>query len=379
VGEAWSDIEGIMTAEDKDKYTKSLMNELVKPLYYLGLPMGGGQIKKTIEGWSMFSDDHPVAGSYTESGNLRFPVEDTIGNRIQAALFGQYANDNARYYFDNDLAPLKENQIQEYIDVGMPIEDYWEYREGLRGLENLSEKADYINSLDLPIEKKNLLINNLTDRKEPIDMTGYDDFGSLEEMDFAVKNPEKYEIAQKVGGYDKYMEYQEAMKGMTLAEKADYVGGLDLTTEQKNALINGETTRKEPIDMTDYDKYSSLDEMDFAKKNPAKYTIAKAVGGYDAYKGYSTALNNVKGVDNDGDGKSDTGTRKTNVINYLNDLDIEYGEKLILFRTEYPADDTYNYDIVKYLEAKEGLTYQEKLEILAALGMTVDAEGYVTW
>ncbi len=372
-------IEEFVKGQDEWGNEKSRWETLGEIAPYYLLPGGYGQIKKTVQGLNMFSDDHPVAGSYTDSGNLRFPVEDTIGNRIKAGIFGQYANDNARYYFDNDLAPLKENQIQEYIDVGMPIEDYWKYREGLRGLENLSEKADYINSLDLPIEKKNLLINNLTDRKEPIDMTGYDDFGSLEEMDFAVKNPEKYAIAQKVGGYDKYMEYQEAMKGMTLAEKADYVGGLNLTTEQKNALINGETTRKEPIDMAEYGKYSSLDEMDFAKKNPEKYAVAKAVGGYSAYTKYSAALSNVKGVDNNGDGRSDSGTRKTNVINYLNDLDISYGEKIILFRAEYPGDDTYNYDIVKYLEANESLSYQEKIEVLVALGMTVDAEGNVWW
>jgi hypothetical protein len=375
--EAWTDIEGMLTAEDNEKYKNSFINEITKPLWYGVLPMGGGQIRKTVQGLSMFSDDHPVAGSYTDSGNLRFPVEDTIGNRIQAALFGQYANENARYYFDNDLAPLKENQIQEYIDVGMPIEDYWEYREGLRGLENLSEKADYINSLDLPIEKKNLLINNLTDRKEPIDMTGYDDFGSLEEMDFAVKNPEKYEIAQKVGGYAKYMEYQEAMKDMTLAEKVDYVGGLNLTTAQKNALINGETTRKEPIDMSNYDDYSDFEEMDFAVKYPTQYAIAKAVGGYDAYKAYDDALDNIH-ADKDANGKTINGSRQKKVAAYIESLNIDAGEKMILYRSIYQSDDQFNAKIVKYLESKKGMTYQEKIETLAALGIKVDANGNVS-
>lgn len=204
-------------------------------------------------------------------------------------------------------------------------------------------------------------------------------WGKKQEYDFAYEYPEKYEIAEKVGGYDKYMEYQDGMKDMKLAEKVDYVASLNLTAEQKNALINGETTRKEPIDMAEYGKYSSLDEMDFAKKNPEKYAVTKAVGGYSAYTKYSAALSNVKGVDNNGDGKSDSGTRKTNVINYLNDLDIPYGVKIILYRNEYNGDDTYNYDIVKYLEANESLTYQEKIEVLVALGMTVDAEGNVWW
>lgn len=406
-------IEEFVKGQDEWGNEKSRWETLGEIAPYYLLPGGYGQIKKTVQGLNMFSDDHPVAGSYTDSGNLRFPVEDTIGNRIRAGIFGQYANDNARYYFDNDLAPLKENQIQEYIDVGMPIEDYWEYREGLRGLENLSEKADYINSLDLPIEKKNLLINNLTDRKEPIDMTGYDAFGSLEEMDFAVKNPEKYEIAEKVGGYEKYMEYQEAMKGMTLAEKADYVGGLNLTTEQKNALINGETDREEPIDLTGYENYSSFAEFEYAKKNPEQhkwftkngisyddyaksedskyaynwaydnpelYKMSKAVtDDVVTYKQYTKAINAIKGIDKNGDGKSDPNTRQEPVINYLKTLGIADGAWKILFRNEFPSDNRYNYDIVKYLEAKEGLTYEEKLEILRSLNMTVDKEGNIYW
>jgi hypothetical protein len=165
---------------------------------------------------------------------------------------------------------------------------------------------------------------------------------------------------------------------MTLAEKADYVGGLDLTTEQKNALINGETTRKEPIDLTGYENYSSFDEFEYAKNNPTKYSIAKAVGGYDAYMGYSDALNDIKS-DKDANGKTINGSRKEKVIRYIDSLDISYGEKIILFRSEYNADDSYNYDIIKYLEAKEDMTYEEKLDTLRALGFTVDKNGNIWW
>ena len=62
----------------------------------------------------MFDKDLPVSGSYTKSGNLRFPVEDTFLNKLQAGVFGQYASSNAREYFDRGQSPLKEKQIQEY-------------------------------------------------------------------------------------------------------------------------------------------------------------------------------------------------------------------------------------------------------------------------
>ena len=114
--------------------------EFLKPLYYLALPVAGGQVKKTVEGLSMFSDEHPIAGSYTDKGNLRFPVEDTTGNRIKAAIFGQYANENARDYFDNGRTALNEKQIQELMESGMPIKDYWKYRDGLKDLEKQDER-----------------------------------------------------------------------------------------------------------------------------------------------------------------------------------------------------------------------------------------------
>lgn len=288
----------------------------------------------------MFSDDHPIAGSYTDSGNLRFPVEDTVANRVQAGIFGQYANDNARYYFDNDIAPLKEKQIQEYIDSEMPIRDYWDYREGLKGLENLSEQADYINSLDIPVATKNILINNLTDRKEPINMTGYDNFGSFEEFDFATKNPEKYSFFSNIGiSYDDYVAADE---------------------EEKREYSN---------------MYTWVDE------NPGKYTMSKVISDdFLTFWKYKNDCNNFDAKDENGESVS--GLKKERVINYINSLDIEYGARIILFRSMYDGKkdkENYNRDIVEYLNSRDDISYEDTVTILTELGFTVASDGTVTW
>ena len=322
---------------DWEKITK----EMLSPLYYLAMPVGGGQIKKTVEGLGMFSDDHPVAGSYTDSGSLRFPVEDTLGNRIQAALFGQYANENARDYFDNERSPLKEKQIQEYIDVDLPIRDYWEYREGLAEQETLEDKFDYIAGLDLPVAKKNILINNIVDRKEPVDMEGYEDFSGYEEFDFATKNPEKYEFFE--ANNISFEEYQ-------------------------NADEDG--------------KRFYSDAYEAAKKSPAKVTMAKAVSGsfVEFYRLTKTA-NSIKGVDLNGDGKTDSGSKKANVKDYIFSLDLDYGQKIILFRSMYDSKSdkaTYNMDIVNYLDSRSDISYEEMVAILEELDFKVDGN-YVSW
>lgn len=326
-------IEGI-PKDIEEGNLKGLFKEMLNPLVYLGLPVGGGQIKKTVQGLGMFDDDLPVSGSYTDSGNLRYPVEETFGNKLQAALFGQYANKNARDYFDNERAPLKKKQIEEYIDLDLPIADYWKYREGLAEQDTVEEKLDYIDSLDLPISKKNIMANNVTDRKDPIDMTNYDDFDSLAEFDFATKNPEKYEFFEK--------------SGITYA-----------------AYANGDEDAKRAYN--------------WAYENPEKYIVSQAVASdVVEYRKWASELNDLTG-DKDEDGKTINGSRKEKVIDYINHMDADYGAKIILFRTQYTSDDTYNSEIVEYLNNRDDISYDEMVTILQELDFTVYPDGTVVW
>ena len=311
-----------------------LSKEWLKPLYYLALPFGGGQLKKTNEGLGMFSEEHPIAGSYTASGNLRFPVEDTIGNRIQAAMFGQYANENARDYFDNERSALKPEQIEEFIDVDIPIRDYWDYREGLAEYDKWYDKADYIANLDLPIDKKNILINNISTREDPIDLRGYENFSNYEEFDWAKQNPEKYEFFKEIGV--SVQDYKDADE----ETKADY---------------------------------------NWAYNYPHYYTLSKAISDDPwEYRGYYKDMSALK-ADKDANGKSISGSKKAKVIDYINGLNIDYGAKLVLFKSQYEADDTYNKEIFEYIRDKESLSFEDKLSILKTLGYGVSDDGTTTW
>ena len=324
----------LIKGEDEYGNEKSRLETLGEIAPYYVLPGGYGQVRKTIQGLGMFSDKHPIAGSYTDSGNLRFPVDETLGNVAQAAIFGQWASDNARDYFDNERAPLKEKQIQEFIDVGMTIQDYWNYREGLSKYKTMAEKADYIYGLDLTDEQKNVLINNIADREENIDMSDYGNYDSFEEFDYANKNPEKYEFWKQNG-----ISYK------------DYASG----DEDTKAAYN------------------------WAYENPDKFTLSKAVASdVVTYRQYTKELYDLK-ADKDEDGKTITGSRKEKVIDYVNNLDIDYGSRIILFKSEYPADDTYNYDIIDYLNNREDISYSEMVTILKELGFTVDSKGNITW
>ena len=119
-------------------------------------------------------------------------------------------------------------------------------------------------------------------------------------------------------------------------------------------------------------------EYEYAYDYPENYAVAKAVGGYEAYKGYSGALSDIKS-DKDENGKSISGSRKEKVLAYINSLDADYYTKLILWKSEYPSDDTYNYEIIEHLNGRKDLTFEEKLAILRKLGFTVADNGEISW
>lgn len=123
--------------------------------------------------------------------------------------------------------------------------------------------------------------------------------------------------------------------------------------------------------------WNNKSEYDFAYEYPGRYGIAKSVGGYENYKYYASDLYDIK-ADKDANGKTITGSRKEKVADYINGLDISYEEKIILFKSEYTADDTYNHEIIDYLNNREDISYDEMVAILQELGFTVKGNT-VTW
>ena len=156
---------------------------------------------------------------------------------------------------------------------------------------------------------------------------------TVEEYGFSYKNPEKYAFLKQIGvSYDEYAASED-----------------------------------------------SKDAYSWAFNNPDKYAVAKAVANdVIKYRKYASELYDIK-ADKDSSGKSINGSRKEKVLDYINNLDADYGEKIILFKMEYNADDTYNYDIIEYLNNREDITYDEMVSILKELGFIVHSDGRVTW
>lgn len=177
-----------------------------------------------------------------------------------------------------------------------------------------------------------------------------------------------------------YWSFKNGVKDMKLDEKIDYVSKLNLTTTQKNALINGETDRKEPIDLTGYENYDSYDEFKLATESPKKYSASRVIG-YDDYTRYMDEINDIEG-EKDSNGKTKSGTQKRNRRNYIFSLDLDYGQRIILYRSLFDSNAdkaAYNADIVEYLNSRDDITYEEMVTILESLDMKVLSDGTVAW
>jgi hypothetical protein len=132
-----------------------------------------------------------------------------------------------------------------------------------------------------------------------------------------------------------------------------------------------------------YEEYSKDKETreayNWAFKNPERYTLSKSISkDLVTYKTYTADISKFR-ADTDRYGKTIKDSKKKKVLNYINGLDAEYGEKLILYKSIYDADDTHNYEIIDYLNNRDDITFDEMNTILKELGFTVTADGTIYW
>jgi hypothetical protein len=258
-------------------------NDAISSAYYWLLPTGYGQIRKTVKGTSMYNTNLPIAGSYTDSGNLRFTADESTGGKIKAALFGQYTNKEAQKYIDSGYKSINKSHIDEMKQLEMSSSEYRDYRNGLTS------------------------------------------------------------------------------SGTTNAEKIDYIVNLDnATNKQKNIMASNLLSRD--FDVTDYKKYNSYEEYDYAYKNPEKYSVITQITTYDKYNEYKDKIDTIR---------EKTSDKKTATIQYINSLKLNVAQKAIFIKQYYPSYDAYDSEITNYIYKQKDLTKSEKNTILEKLGFTI--------
>lgn len=165
-----------------------------------------------------------------------------------------------------------------------------------------------------------------------------------------------------------YRKYRQGLSGAgtSIQDKLDYISSLDVSDEDKTIMASN--AAKKDIDMSEYKKYGTYEEFSYAQENPAKYQVMKYLGGYDTYKNYEKAINDIK-ADYDRNGKAITNSRKNKVIKYVNSLNLSRAQKAMLIKEEYPSFTKYDNEIASYVN-KQDISYIDKASILKQLGFT---------
>ena len=314
--------------------------DIIESGAYWLLPTGYGQIRKTSKGLSMYDENLPVAGSYTNSGNLRFEADDSTFGKVQAALFGEYASKNARNYFDKGYSPLKEKQINEALDANLPIDEYREINKGIKEAkatakeneESQSEaEYDYIYNLPISMEQKNSLLNS---------KLGTGD-----------------EITDK-NGYVKYKDSKDNIYWV------DEESGTIYNNKYRESNINKDSLTKysNKKDLTNYGDYGSLEEFNYANNNPTKYSVVKQITDYSSFKNYKDDIASIKQEYSDGTTRGSK-IAKQQVYQYINSLNLNKYQKLMLEKMAggYSIK-SYKSEMRQYIESLS-LTKEEKQAI----------------
>lgn len=274
----------------------------------------------------------------------------------------------------NALAPIKGKFTTNSTTNNQNLTDIYDLSDKLTSNANSSKATDedilmnkYINSIkgemsELYKQKREIQNSNLKSSKK------YEQVMKMQEQitELAKTGLNSYEGVNIEGSY-------ATVGDRHFKKNAD--GEWEKITDKQLEKQNKVTSA---LDISASEYWSDKEWYDYSYESPEKAAIAKAVGGYEVYKPHAKALNAIKG-DKDANGDTISGSRKTKVVEYINSIDADYGTKIILYKSTYPADDRYNRDIVEYLNSRDDISYSEMEEILKALGFTVSADGKVTW
>lgn len=346
----------------RNKAIKNLTTELSKPIFYVAMPFGGGQLKKTIEGASMYT--HNVPGSYTSTGKLRFTAKKDPLSIAQSLLFGQYSSKEAREYFNAGYAPLTENQTKEFKELNVSMDTYRKYRSDLTKLNKIesdkvngkaisgssSAKKAYqiMNTDEYSENEKNYLLKNISTSSNKVttkelsnlvnDQDVYKHYFSL-----SSDNRKEYQSAIKKYNFSSYQLYDYYQTKKKYEEKysssnsknmmIDYLISSNLSDKQKKYFYIKDYSSEENMDVLNTfninidnylnsikfsnelkDNYSGNTYSDYRKKQTFKYIQSLNAGVLEKVILYRLSGYSISSY-------------KSSIYNYINNLNISQSSK----------------------------------------------------
>lgn len=198
------------------KKAEILTKELSKPLTYLALPFGGGQVKKVVEG----ADTLLKGGSYTHNNagqkELQFPIHNVNPvNVMQALTFGKYSTKEGQEYIKNGFDKLNPKQTQAYdllLKDGADSKTAYDTVIKVQQAKKTSEKRDVLMSVEnLSVANKNIIDELMINSNAKVDYSNKDTYETSTLTD---SDKNKYTLAKNTMGvsYEKFIDIKSQLK-----------------------------------------------------------------------------------------------------------------------------------------------------------------------
>lgn len=394
ISNAMPDLTKISSLMDKDvdsNYKKeTLIKEISKPLLYLGLPVGGAQINKTIQGIETLK----AGGSYTTNKKgerlLQFPVENAnILDYGKAVVFGKWSLPEAQNYSKT----LNAKQTKIYEESNIPYKELLDYID--KGMTKKEDKLNYLNSTDLTTEQKwgiykydilsnttradgssqlqdaEYMINNGVSKEQFINI-----YNKAQKNSIDIPTQEEYKLMKKSNiSLNNYIDYK-------IKEKEETKKQRDNGTLSKNQSLSN----VDKIDILLNSRYSDKEkrgiyENYIKSENDTEYKIMSYTNvDIDEYLKYKQQ-EFESDYEDDGTttGKAISNSKQKKVYAYVNSSGMSYEQKLLLLGMKYKLNGQERTTLANYVNNLD-ITSDEKIKIYEKLeGFTVYKNGNVKW
>lgn len=349
----------------------TVKDEAKKAFYYTVLPFGGGQLKKTMDGASMYVNDKKIKGSYTSKGQLRFEAEKGLGPVTQALLFGQYASETARQYFDNNYSPLTDKQLKEVEKMNISVSKYRKYQDDKKEINKIKsdkdqngksingsaagKKAYLIMNSNFSKKEKDYLLSKIGNSKTSVKV---DDLGQLPNDEniykfyFGLNNDSKKNFINEIKNYNVAPEelYNYYTKRQSLKREYTY-------SFAKKEIIN-------------YIKNSKFDEKTkwyLYNKDYGNDTLELLINTFNIKTDdYFNVMEYTDKIATDYSGANQSNIRKRKVFEYINDLKCSQKQKIVLFSMAGYGTSEFKDSMYTYIQ-NLNLTQSEKEKIWDSL------------
>ena len=340
------------------KGESTLGDETKKAIFYTMLPVGGGQLKKMVEGASLYLNNKEVKGSYNKKGELKFEAKTDPLSVSKNLLFGKYSSEEAQDYISNGYLPIDEKTMKKLKEQNISISEYRTYQTDKKTL-GLSEiksdknkegksisgsssakKSIKIMESSYSKKEKNFLLSQVSSTKTPVTVNDlntlprekkfYQFYYSLSEDG---RNTFKKELKEYDLTSTELIDYYNQKKKLNNEYTSAYVKE-KLTEYITNSNFNNET--KWYLYTKDYGNKSDKTLADKFNLKFDEYANVIQYSNYITKKYPGNKYSNV---------------RKKHVFNYINSLKLNSAQKSFLYKKAGYSNTNTKNTIIKYIDS----------------------------